>query len=104
MRPHGVATSASLFTSSLYFTKGVTREVPPGIPLQYASTAPGVAVTNGTKLRILPAGDSITVGWLGDDHNSYRKQLQSDLSGKLRSISSSHITYYQLVADLVCVP
>lgn len=40
-------------------------------------------MTNGTKLRILPVGDSITVGWLGDVHNGYRKQLRSDLSGKL---------------------
>ncbi|KFY90678.1 hypothetical protein V500_05016 [Pseudogymnoascus sp. VKM F-4518 (FW-2643)] len=80
MRPHGLATLASIFTLSLYFTQGVTQEVPPGLSLQYASTAPGVAVTNGTKLCILPVGDSITVGWLGDDHNGYRKQLQSDLS------------------------
>ncbi|OBT86033.1 hypothetical protein VE02_05548 [Pseudogymnoascus sp. 03VT05] len=60
--------------------RSVTQELPPGLPLQYASTAPGVAVTNGTKLRILPVGDSITVGWLGDVHNGYRNQLRSDLS------------------------
>lgn len=103
MRPHGLATLASIFTLSLYFTQGVTKEVPPGLPLQYASTAPGVAVTNGTRLRILPVGDSITVGWLGDDHNGYRKQLQNDLSGKLHSVSSSRTTYHELLADLVCV-
>lgn len=61
-------------------------------------------MTNGTKLRILPVGDSITVGWLGDDHNGYRKQLRSDLSGKLHSVPYSRLTYYELLADLVCVP
>ncbi|KAL5347504.1 hypothetical protein ACLOAV_007816 [Pseudogymnoascus australis] len=80
MRPHSLSTLASLFSLSLYFTQGVAQELPPGLPLQYASTAPGVAVTNGIKLRILPVGDSITVGWLGDDHNGYGKQLRSDLS------------------------
>jgi lysophospholipase L1-like esterase len=42
-------------------------------------------VKTGTKLRILPVGDSITVGWLGDDHNGYRKQLRDDLSGDFPS-------------------
>lgn len=60
-------------------------------------------MTNGIKLRILPVGDSITVGWLGDDHNGYGKQLRSDLSGKLHSVPSSRITHYELFSDLVCV-
>lgn len=61
-------------------------------------------MTNGTKLRILPVGDSITVGWLGDDHNGYRKQLRSDLSVKLHSVPSSRITHNELLSDLVYVP
>jgi hypothetical protein len=61
MRPHGLANLASLVTLSLYVSQSVTQELPPGLPLQYASTAPGVAVTNGTKLRIFPVGDSITM-------------------------------------------
>ena len=88
MRPHSLGSFASLLTLSLYFSQAVTQELPPGNPLQYGSTAPGVAVKKGTKLRILPVGDSITVGHLGDDLNGYRKQLRDDLSGNLPSIST----------------
>jgi len=85
MRPHDFGGFASLLTLSLYFSQVVTQELPPAIPVQYRNTAPGVAVKTGTKLRILPVGDSITVGWLGDDGNGYRKQLRDDLSGDFPS-------------------
>lgn len=87
MRPHGFGSFASLLTLSFYFSQAVTQELPPAIPIRYRNTAPGVAVKTGTKLRILPVGDSITVGWLGDDLNGYRKQLRDDLSGDLPTIS-----------------
>lgn len=54
--------------------------------LQYRETEPGKSVKEGTKLRILPVGDSITVGFLSDrnggDGNGYRGQLKDDLSGE----------------------
>lgn len=55
-------------------------------PLNRTNVAPGKPVKPGTKLRILPLGDSITYGWLsagqtGDD-NGYRLQLREDLSGE----------------------
>ncbi|KAL0929864.1 uncharacterized protein CTRU02_215073 [Colletotrichum truncatum] len=53
--------------------------------LQYRETERGKSVKEGTKLRILPVGDSITVGFLSDrnggDGNGYRGQLKNDLSG-----------------------
>ncbi|KAG5808825.1 hypothetical protein H9Q71_006708 [Fusarium xylarioides] len=55
------------------------------IILKYKETEPGEAVKKGTELRILPVGDSITVGYLSDrkggDGNGYRGQLKKDLSG-----------------------
>ncbi|KAF5238252.1 hypothetical protein FAUST_5619 [Fusarium austroamericanum] len=55
------------------------------IVLKYKETEPGEAVKKGTELRILPVGDSITVGYLSDrqggDGNGYRGQLKKDLSG-----------------------
>ncbi|KAF5619593.1 lipolytic G-D-S-L family [Fusarium tjaetaba] len=55
------------------------------IVLKYKETEPGEAVNKGTELRILPVGDSITVGYLSDrkggDGNGYRGQLKKDLSG-----------------------
>lgn len=54
--------------------------------LKYKKVEAGEAVKKGTKLRILPVGDSITVGYLSDrkggDGNGYRGQLKKDLSGK----------------------
>ena len=47
----------------------------------------------GTELRILPVGDSITVGCLADDHNGCREQPHSNLSGDLHSTSLSTICY-----------
>lgn len=52
------------------------------IVLHYEGIEPGETVKNGTELRILPVGDSITVGYLSEDGNGYRAQLQADLSGK----------------------
>ncbi|TLD18180.1 hypothetical protein PspLS_10484 [Pyricularia sp. CBS 133598] len=54
--------------------------------LRYRGTSPGQAVKPGTDLRILCAGDSITVGFLSDqnggDGNGYREQLRENLSSK----------------------
>jgi hypothetical protein len=56
--------------------------------LKYKETEPGKPVKEGTKLRILPVGDSITVGYgserNGGNGNGYRGQLKNDLSGKYR--------------------
>ncbi|KAK2749084.1 hypothetical protein CKAH01_06581 [Colletotrichum kahawae] len=53
-------------------------------PLGKAGVAPGKAVKPGTELRILPVGDSITVGFLserdGGDGNGYRLKLLNNLS------------------------
>ena len=54
--------------------------------LKYKEIKAGEAVKKGTELRILPVGDSITVGFLSDrnggDGNGYRGQLKEDLSGE----------------------
>ncbi|KND93383.1 Lipase 1 [Tolypocladium ophioglossoides CBS 100239] len=50
------------------------------VVLHYGKTQPGKAVKQGTELRILPVGDSITVGFLSGDGNGYRGQLKKDLS------------------------
>ena len=56
------------------------------VVLNYKETEAGESVKKGTKLRILPVGDSITVGYLSDrnggDGNGYRGQLKKDLSGR----------------------
>ncbi|KAF5019289.1 hypothetical protein F66182_8707 [Fusarium sp. NRRL 66182] len=51
--------------------------------LRYKNTAGGKQVQDGTKLRILTVGDSITVGFRGENHGGeggYRNQLKEDLS------------------------
>ncbi|TLS26370.1 hypothetical protein PpBr36_04916 [Pyricularia pennisetigena] len=52
--------------------------------LRYRGASPGQPVKPGTDLRILCAGDSITVGFLsnqnGGDGNGYRQQLRNNLS------------------------
>ncbi len=50
--------------------------------LQFRNTPSHKTVGNGTALRILPLGDSITVGLLSDADggNGYRRQLQRNLS------------------------
>lgn len=54
--------------------------------LHYKNTTPGEQVAGGTELRILPVGDSITVGYNSDrnggDGDGYRRQLRYDLSSK----------------------
>lgn len=54
--------------------------------LKYKGTKPGKQIKPGTKLRILPVGDSITVGFLsatdGGDGNGYRKQMRDDIFSK----------------------
>ncbi|KEY72378.1 hypothetical protein S7711_01052 [Stachybotrys chartarum IBT 7711] len=53
--------------------------------LRYREVEAGEAVKSGTKLRLLPVGDSITVGFLSDsdggDGDGYRRRLEDDLSG-----------------------
>lgn len=72
----------SLFFLSFFLIHCTAQELPPALPMQFGNAAPGIKVGGGVKLRILPVGDSITVGWLGDDHNGYRETLRLDLSGK----------------------
>ncbi|KAF6796365.1 GDSL-like Lipase/Acylhydrolase [Colletotrichum sojae] len=48
--------------------------------LEYRCTAPGKVIKEGVKLRILPVGDSVTVGFLSSDGNGYRLKLQENLS------------------------
>ncbi|KAK2039688.1 family 3 carbohydrate esterase, partial [Colletotrichum somersetense] len=53
--------------------------------LQYLKTDAGRPVKNGIKLRILPAGDSVTAGSgssrNGGDGDGYRRRLRDNLSG-----------------------
>ncbi|KAJ4163871.1 hypothetical protein LMH87_005575 [Akanthomyces muscarius] len=58
--------------------------VPMLLKFRNDTAPPHGAVGNGAELRILPLGDSITVGWLSDtdggDGDGYRRQLQQNLS------------------------
>lgn len=70
--------------------------------LRYREVEAGEAVKGGTKLRILPVGDSITVGFLSDsnggDGDGYRGRLEDDLSGKsLASVLGRPLTIYQVM-------
>ncbi|KAH8671546.1 hypothetical protein BX600DRAFT_496225 [Xylariales sp. PMI_506] len=57
-------------------------------PLQYGNRTLGQPIKPGTELRILPVGDSITVGYESDnlengvagDGNGYRLELRNDLA------------------------
>lgn len=55
--------------------------------LQLSARSSGKAIADGTDLRILTVGDSITAGYLsnldGGDSNGYRLQLRNNLSRKL---------------------
>ena len=68
----------------------------PSHVLKYKKTEAGKAVKKGTKLRILPVGDSITVGFPseqnGGDGNGYRGQLKKDLSGES---TTSELRYHK---------
>ncbi|OAA36563.1 lipolytic protein G-D-S-L family [Beauveria brongniartii RCEF 3172] len=51
--------------------------------MKFRNTPPGRRIESGVELRILPVGDSITVGFgseIGGDGNGYRRQLRDDLS------------------------
>ncbi|XWX00175.1 hypothetical protein V2A60_008195 [Cordyceps javanica] len=51
--------------------------------LRFKGTPAGKQIANGLELRILPVGDSITVGFgsdIGGDGDGYRRQLRDDLS------------------------
>ena len=58
--------------------------------LHYKNTEAGKQIKKDTELRILPVGDSITVGFLSDqkggDGDGYRRQLKNDLSSTYRFI------------------
>lgn len=58
--------------------------------LEYNGTAPGQVIKEGVKLRILPVGDSVTVGFLSSDDNGYRLKLQENLAGKDPTRKSIH--------------
>ncbi|EGX89576.1 lipolytic protein G-D-S-L family [Cordyceps militaris CM01] len=54
------------------------------IVLHFKGTPAGNQIENGRELRILPVGDSITVGYGSDeggDGDGYRRKLRDDLSG-----------------------
>ncbi|KAJ0274680.1 hypothetical protein CBS470a_011656 [Colletotrichum nupharicola] len=48
--------------------------------LNYTGAAAGQVIKDGVELRILPVGDSVTVGYLSTDGNGYRLKLQENLS------------------------
>lgn len=64
-------------TSSTATTTGALKP-----PLQTTGTEKGNEVKNGTELRILPVGDSITVGYEDPQRRGYRLELLKDLSGQ----------------------
>ena len=66
------ATAAVLTLGSTHFGLGASN----GRTFSKRDTIAG-----GTKLRILPLGDSITVGVQSSDKNGYRGPLQQALSG-----------------------
>lgn len=53
--------------------------------LHFGNAPAGKQIAGGRELRILPVGDSITVGYLSDqggDGDGYRRKLRDDLSSK----------------------
>ncbi|WYZ44601.1 hypothetical protein EsH8_VII_001037 [Colletotrichum jinshuiense] len=48
--------------------------------LEYKGTPAGQVIKQNVALRILPVGDSITVGFASSDGNGYRLRLEEDLS------------------------
>lgn len=56
--------------------------------LNYTGAAAGQVIKDGVELRILPVGDSVTVGYLSTDGNGYRLKLQENLSGELFALHS----------------
>lgn len=50
--------------------------------LEYKGTPAGQVIKQNVALRILPVGDSITVGFPSSDGNGYRLRLEEDLSGE----------------------
>lgn len=65
-------------TSSTATTTGALKP-----PLQTTGIEKGIEVKNGTDLRILPVGDSITVGYEDPQRRGYRLELLRDLSGQI---------------------
>ncbi|PMB68952.1 putative endoglucanase X [Beauveria bassiana] len=65
--------------------------------MEFRNTPPGRKIESGVELRILPVGDSITVGFgseIGGDGDGYRRQLRDDLSawnGKTIQFIANHI-------------
>lgn len=63
--------------------------------LRFKDTPPGESVASGKRLRILPLGDSITVGYgsesNGGDGDGYRRRLRDDLSdNKVTYVGTQH--------------
>ncbi len=82
-------TTTATSTYPLITQTGSGTAVPsPMAPLQYGARPKGQPVKPGTELRILPVGDSITVGFesndlengVAGDGNGYRLELRNDLS------------------------
>lgn len=59
--------------------------------LNYTGAAAGQVIKDGVELRILPVGDSVTVGYLSTDGNGYRLKLQENLSGEFICSSLTHM-------------
>nr|XP_036577378.1 GDSL-like Lipase/Acylhydrolase [Colletotrichum truncatum]KAF6784349.1 GDSL-like Lipase/Acylhydrolase [Colletotrichum truncatum] len=66
-----IASAAALFAS---LTLGAANY------LDYKGAVLGQVIKEGVELRILPIGDSITVGWPSLDRNGYRLRLKELLS------------------------
>lgn len=62
-----------------------TTSVSARSPLHTTGIAKNVTVKSGVELRILPVGDSLTVGFEDPSGNGYRLELLKDLSGKSES-------------------
>lgn len=92
--------STTLISTFPTFSHAATGTAVPTAPLQYGSSPKGEAVKPGTELRILPVGDSITVGWesnnkengVAGDGNGYRLELRNDLSSEINPSFVGSIT------------
>ncbi|KAJ0162197.1 hypothetical protein CTA2_4951 [Colletotrichum tanaceti] len=75
-----VANAPNLFAPLLLLLLLLLALTAAADPLEYGSTPAGQVIKDGVKLRILPVGDSITVGFLSSDGNGYRLKLAENLS------------------------
>ena len=70
-----------LFAYSSSSGDGQRLSEAPQQPLQLTGVGKGISVKSGTQLRILPVGDSITMGFEDPVDGGYRLELLNDLSG-----------------------